>query len=151
MLSFIVAFLTFIVFAHAKTVTYDWDIGWVTASPDGYERPVIGINGEWPCPTVQVDLGDRLVVHVTNSLGNQSTSLHWHGQNQRGTPFMDGTSGVAQCPIPPGSHFTYDFTVSHLRCPVMVTWLTPPRLRILEHSGTTRTIWASTRMDCVAR
>ncbi|KAL8946668.1 MAG: hypothetical protein Q9222_006964 [Ikaeria aurantiellina] len=25
---------------------------------------------------------------------------------------MDGTAGVAQCPIPPGSHFTYDFTVA---------------------------------------
>ncbi|KAL8719660.1 MAG: hypothetical protein Q9225_003357 [Loekoesia sp. 1 TL-2023] len=112
MLFLILSFLIFVVLACAKTVTYDWEITWVTASPGGFTRPVIGINGEWPCPTVEVDVGDRLVVHVTNSLGNQSTSLHWHGQNQRGTPYMDGTSGVAQCPIPPGSYFTYDFTVA---------------------------------------
>ena len=117
MLSLIFSFLTFVILACAKTVTYDWEITWTTASPDGFERPVIGINGEWPCPKIEVDLGDRVVVHVTNSLGNQSTTLHWHGQNQRGTPFMDGTSGVAQCPIPPGSHFTYDFTVRE--CPLL--------------------------------
>jgi iron transport multicopper oxidase len=32
----------------AKTVNYDFSIGWVTAAPDGYSRPVIGINGQWP-------------------------------------------------------------------------------------------------------
>ena len=95
----------------SKTVTYNWDITWVTASPDGFARPVIGINGKWPCPTVHVDLGDRLVVHVNNALGNQSTSLHWHGLHQYGTPSMDGSSGATQCPIPPGSQFTYDFIV----------------------------------------
>lgn len=94
-----------------KTVTYNWDITWVTASPDGFERPVIGINGQWPCPAIHVDLGDRLVVHVNNALGNQSTSLHWHGLHQYGTPSMDGSTGATQCPIPPGSQFTYDFIV----------------------------------------
>jgi iron transport multicopper oxidase len=34
--------------ACAKTVTYNFDIGWVTAAPDGYSRQVIGINGQWP-------------------------------------------------------------------------------------------------------
>jgi len=34
--------------ASAKTVTYNFDIGWVTAAPDGYSRQVIGINGQWP-------------------------------------------------------------------------------------------------------
>ena len=110
LLSFLV-FLNLSFLAAAKTVQYDWEIGYVDVSPDGFERKAIGINGEWPCPTVEVDVGDRLVVHVTNSLDDQSTSIHWHGLNQRGTPFMDGSSVVAQCPIPPGSHFTYDFTV----------------------------------------
>ncbi|KAL9607512.1 MAG: hypothetical protein Q9167_007579, partial [Letrouitia subvulpina] len=98
--------------AAAKTVTYDWEITWVTTKPDGFERPVIGINGQWPPPTVEVDIGDRLVVQVTNNLGNQSTSLHWHGIEQRGTNTMDGSSGATQCPIPPQAKFTYDFTIN---------------------------------------
>lgn len=95
----------------SKTVKYDWSIDWVTASPDGFTRPVIGINGQWPCPQVDVDLGDRLIVTIHNNLGNESTGLHWHGINQRGYADMDGSAGAAQCPVPPNSSFTYDFPV----------------------------------------
>ena len=98
--------------AVAKTVTYDWNIGWTSAAPDGFSRAVIGINGQWPCPTIDVNNGDRVIVNVYNGLGNQSTSLHWHGIHQNGTAYMDGTTGASQCPIPPGSSFTYDFYVS---------------------------------------
>ena len=98
--------------ALAETVYYNWDIGWVTAAPDGFARPVIGINGQWPCPQVDVTTGDRVVVSVYNGLGNQSTGLHWHGMRQHGTSNMDGSIGVAQCPIPPGGRMTYDFVVS---------------------------------------
>ncbi len=97
--------------SFAKTVTYNWDLTWVTAAPDGFARPVIGINGQWPCPQVDVDLGDRLIVHVYNGLGNESTSIHWHGIHQTGTPEMDGATGITQCPIAPGQSFTYDFNV----------------------------------------
>ncbi|PKS11058.1 hypothetical protein jhhlp_002819, partial [Lomentospora prolificans] len=102
---------TFASSALAGVVTKTWDIGWVNASPDGVARPVIGINGEWPCPPLHVDIGDKVVIHVTNSLGNQSTSLHWHGMYQEGTTHMDGASQVSQCPIPPGRSFTYEFYV----------------------------------------
>ena len=98
--------------ALSKTVNYKWDISWVTAAPDGFSRPVIGINGQWPCPQIDVETGDRLVVEVYNGLGNQSTGLHWHGMYQNGTGYMDGTTGVTQCPIPPGHTLTYDFVVS---------------------------------------
>ena len=83
----------------------------MSASPDGYTRPVVGINGQWPCPQIDLNKGDRLVVQVYNNLGNESTSLHWHGFGQYGTNHMDGTSGTTQCPVPPGSNFTYDFQV----------------------------------------
>lgn len=65
---------------QAATVTYDFDIGWTTANPDGaLERPVIGINGQWPVPRIAANVGDQIVVNLHNSLGNQSTSLHFHG------------------------------------------------------------------------
>lgn len=98
----------------SKTVRYEWSIDWVTANPDGFTRPVIGINGQWPCPQVDVDLGDRLIVTIHNNLGNESTGLHWHGINQYGHADMDGSAGAAQCPVPPNSSFTYDFPVRDL-------------------------------------
>ena len=99
--------------AHAATVTYDFNITWVTANPDGLlERPVMGINGQWPIPYITATVGDRVVVNVLNQLGNERTSLHFHGLYQNGTTEMDGVAGVSHCPIPPGGAFTYNFTVS---------------------------------------
>ncbi|KAJ5280342.1 Multicopper oxidase type 2 [Penicillium angulare] len=98
--------------AAAKDVYLDWNITWVNASPDGFERPVIGINGQWPCPQVDVDVGDRLIVDVYNGLGNQSTGIHWHGIRQFGTGSMDGASSTTQCPLPPGEHMQYSFDVN---------------------------------------
>lgn len=89
--------------ANAATVTYDFNITWVTANPDGMaDRPTIGINGQWPIPTIRVNKGDRLIVNVLNSLGNQSTSLHFHGLFMNGATHMDGPASVTQCPIVPG-------------------------------------------------
>lgn len=105
-------FLAFCQIVSSSTVYYNWTINWVTAAPDGYVRPVIGINGEWPCPQVDLEVGDRLIVDVYNGLGNQSTGIHWHGIHQTGTQVMDGASGTTQCPIPPGCHLRYDFVVS---------------------------------------
>jgi iron transport multicopper oxidase len=100
---------------EAATVTYDFNITWVRANPDGaFERPAIGINGQWPLPIMRATKGDRVIVNVDNQLGNQTTSLHFHGIFMNGTTNMDGPGQVSQCPIPPGSKFTYDFTVSRL-------------------------------------
>ncbi|THW00187.1 hypothetical protein D6D26_05756, partial [Aureobasidium pullulans] len=92
-----------------NTVTYDWNIEWVIAAPDGIARPVIGVNGQWPCPSIDVMQGDRVVINVYNGLGNQSTALHWHGIHQRGTNHMDGATGTTQCPIAPGQSFQYEW------------------------------------------
>ena len=98
---------------HCAVVEYDWELTWVNANPDGrLERPVIGINHIFPNPEIHVNVGDRLIVHVKNSLGNESTSIHWHGIHQVVTNAMDGPTGAVQCPIIPGSSFTYDFMVS---------------------------------------
>ena len=112
--AFGVAGLLLTTFATATTVTYDFNITWVTANPDGaFKRPVVGINGQWPLPQIDVTLGDRVVVNVLNQLGNRTTSLHFHGLYMNGSTEMDGPVGVTQCAIPPGGSFTYDFQVSH--------------------------------------
>ncbi|RNJ54585.1 hypothetical protein D7B24_009600 [Verticillium nonalfalfae] len=95
--------------ASAKVVTYKWTVDWVTAAPDGFSRSVIGIDGQWPCPTIEASVGDTVVVELTNNLGNQTTGIHFHGINQVSTNFMDGPSMVTQCPLPPGSTMKYQF------------------------------------------
>lgn len=96
----------------AAVVEYDWDITWVNAAPDGFMRPVIGVNNEWPCPTIRATKGDTIKVNMNNQLGNQTASLHFHGINQISTNWMDGPSFVTQCPVPPGEAITYEFVVS---------------------------------------
>jgi iron transport multicopper oxidase len=105
------AFLLLATDAIAATVSYNWDVTWVTASPDGFERPVVGINGAWPCPSIEANVGDTIVLTVNNQLGNETTGIHFHGINQVNTSWMDGANGVAQCSVPPGSSITYDFVV----------------------------------------
>ncbi|PYH89332.1 multicopper oxidase [Aspergillus ellipticus CBS 707.79] len=97
---------------HAATVTLDWNITWVMANPDGLaNRPVIGINDEWPLPLLNFTKGDLVIAYVTNRLGNESTSMHWHGLYQNGTNEMDGPPGITQCGIAPNSTMIYNFTI----------------------------------------
>lgn len=109
------ALATWVGLAAAKDVYLNWNITWVNAAPDGVERPVIGVNGQWPCPQIDVNVGDQLIVDVYNGLGNESTAIHWHGMRQEGSGVMDGAVGVTQCPLPPGSHMQYHFDVGKPR------------------------------------
>jgi iron transport multicopper oxidase len=113
----------------AATVSYDFSIEWVRANPDGaFERPTIGINGQWPIPQIEANVGDTILVNAHNNLGNQTTSLHFHGLFMNGSNHMDGPSQVTQCPIPPGSSFLYNFTV----CFVLDVWTC---LIVADHSS----------------
>ncbi|KKA25987.1 hypothetical protein TD95_002169 [Thielaviopsis punctulata] len=90
---------------------YFWTIKDAELNPDGVFRPMILINNQFPGPMVEVNEGDNIVVHIDNQAVN-ATSMHFHGLFQNGTNAMDGTVGVTQCPIAPGSSYTYNFTVS---------------------------------------
>jgi len=139
--------------AFSKTVTYDWNITWTTANPDGrFERATIGINGKWPVPAIEVDKGDRVVVNMYNGLGDQSTSLHFHGLFQNGTSFMDGPATVTQCPVPPGHRFVYNFTVRLTRrAPGSIAINPGCRLTSRARTGTTHTTRDSIPTDSGGR
>lgn len=107
----VVPLLAFAGATSAAVVTYDWSIDWVIAAPDGFSRPVIGINGQWPCPIVEANVGDTIIINIDNNLGNETTGVHFHGIRQYGTPEMDGPVAATQCSVPPGSSFTYQFAV----------------------------------------
>lgn len=85
-----------------------WNVTYVqNANPDGlFERRVIGVNGTWPPPPIEVSTSDSLLVHVTNGIDKPAT-LHHHGMFFNSTSWMDGAMGVSQCGIPPGQTFDY--------------------------------------------
>ena len=68
-----------------------------------------GYNGSVPGPTIEIDEGDRVRIHVTNKLP-EGTSMHWHGLEV--PPAMDGVPFLNQPMIEPGQTFTYEFTIN---------------------------------------
>ena len=75
-------------------------------------RSFIAVNGLIPGPTLIVHMNQIVVVKVMNKLASESTSIHWHGMHQRNTPWMDGVGQITQCPILPGTNFTYIFSAT---------------------------------------
>lgn len=74
----------------------------------GKEVYVWGYNGSCPGPTIEVNEGDTVRIHVTNKLP-EGTSMHWHGLEV--PPAMDGVPFLNQPLIEPGQSFTYEFTL----------------------------------------
>ncbi|EPE08383.1 multicopper oxidase [Ophiostoma piceae UAMH 11346] len=91
--------------------SYDFTISRGTLAPDGYEKSMILINGAFPGPTIEANWGDTIQVTVHNNITGpeEGTAMHWHGFLQQGTPWEDGVPAITQCPIAPGSSFTYQF------------------------------------------
>ncbi|XP_069688622.1 uncharacterized protein [Periplaneta americana] len=77
---------------------------------DGVKRPIVVVNRQLPGPSVEVCKGDKIIVDMENHMMEESTTIHWHGHHQRGTPYMDGVPYVTQCPIPPKSMFRYHYS-----------------------------------------
>ncbi|KAI0009965.1 putative ferroxidase [Xylariaceae sp. FL0662B] len=95
--------------SFSKRITYNWEATWVFGAPDGFGRPVVGINNSWPCPAIEVTVGDIVVINLLNKLGNETTGLHFHGISQINTGTMDGATGSTQCPVAPDHSISYKF------------------------------------------
>jgi FtsP/CotA-like multicopper oxidase with cupredoxin domain len=65
---------------------------------------MLGYNGSIPGPTLKVQQGSEVVVHVTNGT-DVDTTVHWHGLRLENR--FDGVPHETQEPIPPGGEFTY--------------------------------------------
>lgn len=108
------------------TVEYWFELQNVTTAPDGVSRNALTVNGSFPGPTIFADWGDTVKVHLTNSLANNGTSLHFHGVRQNWTnsgtlihahhlclPLADfpctedGVASITQCPVAPDDSITY--------------------------------------------
>src|SRR6185369_273003 len=74
----------------------------------GGTTPMWTYDGRVPGPLIRARAGDRVVVHFTNALPEETT-IHWHGL--RIPAAMDGMPDLSQPAIPPGGGFDYDFVV----------------------------------------
>ena len=70
---------------------------------------MLAYNGSIPGPTLRVQQGSEIVVHVTNDADVEAT-VHWHGLRLENR--FDGVPHDTQKPIPVGGTFTY-----HVRFP----------------------------------
>lgn len=97
------------VFYTNNTVEYWLNLEEIDCAPDGYLRKCLTANGTMPGPAIVANWGDEIVVHVTNNIKTNGSSIHWHGVRQLNNNANDGTPGVTQCPIAPGTSMTYKF------------------------------------------
>lgn len=56
----------------------------------------LGINGQFPCPTITAYVGDQIIVNVTN-LSDEPTTIHWHGMLQKGSKIIIIISFLIDC------------------------------------------------------
>ncbi|KAJ2529343.1 ferroxidase fet3 [Coemansia sp. RSA 1935] len=89
-------------------VRLTWNITYVQVNRDGHvDRLAIGVNNKLPIAPVYITQGDTLFLTVHNML-DVPTAIHAHGLVQTNMPYMDGSSMITQCGIPPNSSFTYE-------------------------------------------
>ena len=71
---------------------------------DGATVRMLGYNGSIPGPTLKVQQGSEVIVHVIND-GDLDATVHWHGLRLENK--YDGVPHETQTPIPVGGEFTY--------------------------------------------
>jgi FtsP/CotA-like multicopper oxidase with cupredoxin domain len=84
--------------------TLDLQVGPVAKRLGDTTVRMLGYNGSIPGPTLKVQQGTEIVVHVTNQ-GDLDTTVHWHGLRLENK--YDGVPHETQAPIPVGGEFTY--------------------------------------------
>jgi FtsP/CotA-like multicopper oxidase with cupredoxin domain len=88
--------------AHGDTL--DLTVGPVAKRLGDMTVRMLGYNGSIPGPTLKVQQGAEIIVHVTNN-GDLDTTVHWHGLRLENR--YDGVPHETQAPIPVGGEFTY--------------------------------------------
>ncbi|KAG4906394.1 hypothetical protein JHK84_054904 [Glycine max] len=90
-------------------IYYTWKVTYGTIAPMGVPQQGILINGQFPGPEINSTSNNNVVINVFNNL-DEPLLFTWHGVQHRKNSWQDGTLGV-QCPIAPGTNYTYHFQV----------------------------------------
>ncbi|KAL2488359.1 SKU5 similar 3 [Forsythia ovata] len=105
----LVLYLVKVGLAGDPYVFYDWTVSYITASPLGVKQQVIGVEGLFPGPILNVTTNWNVVMNVKNNL-DEPFLLTWNGIQHRKNSWQDGVTGT-NCPIPSGWNWTYQFQV----------------------------------------
>jgi blue copper oxidase len=89
----------------------------------GLSTPTWGINGDYLGPTLQMQMGERVRLNVTNNL-NENSNLHWHGFL---VPAL--SDGGAALVVQPGETWRPEFEVVQRAA---TNWY---HSHIMEHTG----------------
>lgn len=100
--SHLLFFLLFQTGTNAVLIEDTWTITEKFVAPDGVTKLLQVVNRQFPGPEIRGRVGDRVRIKVINSLISDTTTIHWHGIKQIGTPWSDGTQ-------------TFIFTTLHSR------------------------------------
>ncbi|XP_014240570.1 laccase-2-like isoform X2 [Cimex lectularius] len=79
---------------------------------EGNSKRILTANKQLPGPSIQVCQNDIILVDVVNRLPGQGVAIHWRGQKQFESPYMDGVPMITQCPISSYTTFQYKFRAS---------------------------------------
>ncbi|KAK4784870.1 hypothetical protein SAY86_019238 [Trapa natans] len=121
-----IAFLSCHCFAADPTVSYDFKLSYIAASPLGAPRQVIAVNGKFPGPTINATTNYNVIVNIHNGL-DEPFLMTWYvfamlfdrnlftiydrpGIQMRKNSWQDGFTGT-NCPIPAKWNWTYSFQV----------------------------------------
>ncbi|KAL2344641.1 hypothetical protein Fmac_005926 [Flemingia macrophylla] len=88
---------------------FTWNVTYGTIAPLGVTQQGILINGQFPGPEINSTSNNNVVINVFNYL-DEPLLFTWSGVQQRKNSWQDGTLGT-QCPIAPGTNYTYHFQV----------------------------------------
>jgi FtsP/CotA-like multicopper oxidase with cupredoxin domain len=78
MLSYYAIWLYFTAAALARTTHFKIELTWGKGAPDGHERDMIFINGQYPGPLLELQQGDWVEMEVCNQMPF-NTTIHTHG------------------------------------------------------------------------
>jgi FtsP/CotA-like multicopper oxidase with cupredoxin domain len=80
MLSLLTSFLFFAAVTFAGQCHFKLELTFGPGSPDGFDRDMIFINGQFPGPLLEIQQDDWVEIEVLNSMPFDS-SIHYHGKS----------------------------------------------------------------------
>ncbi|CAK9172158.1 unnamed protein product [Ilex paraguariensis] len=107
----LISLLSTLMMVHGEDpyLFFTWNVTYGTLSPLGVPQQVMLINGGFPGPAINCSSNNNIVVNVFNNL-DEPLLFTWNGIQQRKNSWQEGLLGT-NCPIPPGTNYTYHFQV----------------------------------------
>lgn len=63
--------------ALSDAVVFSVTLTWAKGAPDGFERDMIFVNGQFPGPTLEINEGDNVEVSCMEIENNLETNILW--------------------------------------------------------------------------